>query len=202
VQPIPAKTPLPPPSTADFRDFKGDAKAIDNWVYENFKAWSDSLDPETRRSIEDYGGAGYKDLNYRLRAVSKGEKVIARPSADAAIERIKSSAIPLSSDVVLWRGADAKAFGDFKKVKGSVISAPAFTSTSLDQKVSEREQFMKGVLFKIKAPAGTPVVSVQAAASEGEGEREIVLMPDAKFRVLSVKQLYHDTQLVEIEVVP
>lgn len=141
-----------------------------------------TLTPEQKASIDWYSGAGYWQINPYLRTGKPigvaGDEILGRAldSIDGLEQHIRNiwgAAQPLKKGIVVYRGSK---YPDLKE--GDVFTEKGFTSTSIDQERSD-EQFGSS-MARILVRAGTPVVY------GNNYDREIMLMPNTKFRVTRV----------------
>lgn len=146
--------------------------------------WKAGLSDGEDRAMRFYQSPGYALMNGELRG---GKGSVDAPDADLkrarqATKNLKAAiakAPPLDEPLTVWRGMSAEHFGGPME-PGQSVSDRGFTSTALYRKgVASVAESGEQVVAEIRLPAGT-----RAAAGSA---RELVLPPDAEFRVVSKK---------------
>lgn len=173
----------------DYRDF---AEDIDNrdkmyalWPGEYHK----NLTPEQAQAVQTYTGKN-PIFNYSLINATLRKRTDMQTDNDVSrtVHHIVSSAKPLPTDLVLYRGVN-------KESPKGVFSHRGFTSGSLDPDQALR---FGNTLMRIRVPAGTPV-----AYGDYEQEQEIILMPNSRFkRTPDENSEWGGTPVSEVEYVP
>lgn len=140
-----------------------------------------------RAALEVYTGSGYQGINGYLRGRVRPSGAVREHVAqlDNLLARAK-----LPADAVLYRGVGADVVEAYRQQglrPGSVIFDPAFMSTSTD--VLEAGNFRNatsgGLLLRIRAPSGSPGLSVERISSAGTAEREVLLARGQRLKVVS-----------------
>lgn len=149
-----------------------------------YDGWKKDLTDGEDRAMRFYQSPGYALMNGELRG---GKGSVDAPEADLkrarqATKDLKTAigkAPPLDEPLTVWRGMSADHF-DGPIEPGQTVSDKGFTSTALYRKgVASVAEKGAQVTAEIRLPAGT-----KAAAGSA---RELVLPPDAQFRVVSKK---------------
>ena len=161
---------LPPPAGMT----KAEAK---EWLA-SIESLNPALTPEESAALEWYKGDGYYDINDDLREAGYSEDDRA-----ALIEQAIARG-QLDRPVTLFRGSDWDVF-DEDDLTGSIIEDAAFVSTSLVEKVAEAHA--QEIILEIRVPVGARALNMERWGVEGwlDGEGEILLQRDARFRVVS-----------------
>ena len=179
---------------SDFRRFT-DPADMDIWGFQRFSDWTTSLTRDEYDAIAYYTYAGYREINPRIWS---GQFTPGMPPAnrlDATInvltEAIRRSRLPepievtrdVKSLTAMGHGLDTLAIGDD-------LVMPAFTSTTLKPGGAGFEGGPDGARFVIRVPAGARGAYVNAAGrySSIPREKEFLMPPGARFRVVSVKK--------------
>ena len=135
----------------------------------------------------------------------RGEKLSAFDDLEVIRSDITniSTAIPKLPkwDEVVYRGMDTERFSSVDELNqffqemsnNSLVTMPAFTSTSINREVAER--FSKGrIIFKIKSRRGVYLGKFSSAG----GESEILFDKQSIFKIVNVQQEGF-TGLIELE---
>lgn len=146
--------------------------------------WKNNLTDGEDRAMRFYQSPGYQLMNGELRggkgSVDAPEKDLKRArQATKDLKAAIAKAPPLDEPLTVWRGMSARHFGE-PMAAGQTVTDRGFTSTALYRKgVASVAESGEQVTAEIRLPAGT-----KAAAGSA---REMVLPPDATFRVVSRK---------------
>jgi hypothetical protein len=115
---------------------------------------------------------------------------------DGAIEYAPSLNVPIT----VYRGVRGNGLDFFKSKRvGDVYSDKGFSSTSLDPAIGVKFADSRGILLRMKLPAGTKGVfpaSVTGMHSQFSREAEFLLPRDSKFRILSNEGKVWDVEVV------
>jgi hypothetical protein len=175
------------------------ARVIDNptkWGKEHYAKWAESLTPEERSAGKFYmTSPQFRDLNKELR--KPGSNRTGKAAMDKVgkplDEMIARSKLP--EPAVLFRGMQ----GNSPAVKalrkglesgtigpGSVITDPAYVSTSMREKpvMNDFANEKDAIVFRISAPKGAH--GAYMPAIESIGEDEVLLPRGSRFRIDSV----------------
>lgn len=146
-------------------------------------------------AISDYKGSGFGSINRQARKTGQ---------LDAKGKKIQSwlSRAELPEDVTLYRGVTAEYAAVLKSIldEGTVFRDRGFSSTSTSDAFAEN--WKKGhssgeLLLKIDAKKGQQGAAIKPAGAN-DGEYEILLQADSKFKVLS---LDFDKGFVHVELI-
>ena len=141
------------------------------------KEWSSGLSAEDKRSVYEYTGMAYGNINRVLRGLEDsfdpGNLENARN-----IHRVLSQA-EIPEDCVVYRGASESALGIARVLPdrllvGRTITDDGFMSTSLDR----GSAFSGKVLFEIDVPKGAAGAYVGDISAAGQYEREVLFDKD------------------------
>lgn len=155
------------------------------------KAYTTSLNKEQADALKEYSHNGYRQMNSFLRGGGNldGAGIVATRS-----KALIASMRPIPESVVVYRGINSER-PEFSK-KGKVITDKGFLSTSID--VSIAEAFSKTeqtTVARFTIPKG-----VKVGYANYQKEQEVILPPNAKFRVASTR-MKGKTRIVEMEYV-
>ncbi|MGA5033382.1 ADP-ribosyltransferase [Streptomyces cellulosae] len=149
----------------------------------------------------DYQGRAYRDMNSLLRSGTSPQRATldetrARISTLSDLIAIQE---PFTEDRALYRGTRQLRLG---LKPGDEFHDKGFASTSEDEDVAASMTGVGGSLFRIKAPSGTQALEV-AALGEDIGEREVILPPGTKFRVIAANEPEDPTQraVYDVEII-
>lgn len=169
-----------------YKDYQKSDAAVS--AHDRYKRdWKKTVTPEQLASVEFYRGAGHLIINPRLRennptyvarfVNSTKELQISEEKLKEHIANIRASAKPLPANLIVYRGTS-----DYKPDYeiGTVLKEKGFTSTSLSAMTVE-DSFASSGYLRIALPKGTPVTYGT------RDEKEIILMPNARFRVDSLE---------------
>lgn len=164
------------------------------------KAYRQGLTGPQQRAINEYANGDYKGINKYLR---DGGSLDGNSAFAHASKHILASMQPLPERVPAYRGINGtlKAF----QTPGALIQDKAFLSTSVDEGVAT--QFSKQSPRTIAAfyiPKGAKAAFANHRShGDKNGEREIILPPGAKFKVLGRRRsAVFKTWIVDMEYVP
>ena len=161
-------------------------------------AASTPVTPSQRASLRYYTGSDYMSINKCLRF-----NIGCTPSIQKHIAQGTAGMRPTTQNITTFRGTGFAAFGvsnvaELEAMIGQTVQEPGFSSTS----VLPGKAFGGSVAMQIEIPAGTPGAYV-GSFSHHKTEREFLLPPGTKFRIIEVKPGgYGSTALVRVEVVP
>lgn len=128
-----------------------------------------------REVIDDYMDAGHGAVNRALAGKPPGFDPTATDLTIA--QRIASLDRRASrrsrTEEVVYRGVDPSSFGvDPSKLQGKTLRVPTFMSTSKSFQTAAKPNFNRGLLLKLRAPAGTRRADL---SRENLDEREVIL---------------------------
>lgn len=187
----------PSPKDAFFRFAQ--TKVMEDWGKAHYARPLEELPHAEKIALKVYAGHNYKWMN----AILRGQPLVgeAKLPGGMSLESAKdyvaraaraTAAAKTPEPIVVHRGVKdmghvgRASVADFKP--GQVIADKAFVSTSLDQGVAARFASSDGknpVVFEIRTPAGASGVYLNAAElSEFTSERELLLPPGTKYRVV------------------
>ena len=164
----------------------------------NMVSASTPITPGQRVSLKYYTSNNYTKMNGCLRFNTGCTPQIKAHIADAA-----GGMRPTTQNITTFRGTGLQAFGvsniaQLENMIGKTITEPGFSSTS----ISPGSAFSGDVAMQIEIPAGTPG-SYVGNISHYQYEKEFLLPPGAKFRILEVKPASGGSKaFVRVEVVP
>ncbi|MFI6510121.1 ADP-ribosyltransferase [Streptosporangium sp. NPDC050855] len=171
-----------PPSAGTTKAAPRDKKFLDD----HYGSWRNSLSPAQDKAMRFYQSPGFALMNGQLRGLNSKDIKADVSFNDADLDRARkaskdlNSAIkkapPLTEPMTVYRGFSADQFGELKP--GQELSDKGFVSTSLTNDVGSVGRATRQATAEITLPKGT-----KAAAGSN---REMVLPPGSKFRVVSV----------------
>lgn len=182
--------PKPVPTVAGWQPLPADAvrrfaepAAMEEWGKKAYNEWARGLSHAEASALGRYTGSGYVDMNATLRDGKKpGES---SRLLDAALRRAS-----LPEPIEVRRGISnlPKMGYDINQIRfGDEITDKGFMSTTLKPE-ADFGGGAKGAWFTVRLPAGAPGAYVNASPqSSHEHEREFLLPPGSKFRVVEVK---------------
>lgn len=149
-------------------------------------------------AVVSYTGGGYKAINRCLRL---NKAFDCTPSVKGRIARATEAMRPTTEPITTFRGTELDMFGvssvsELESMTGDVVRDLGFSSTS----INPGSAFNGSVAMQIEIPPGTRGAYV-ANVSQFPGEREFVLAPGTRFRILEVVQDGSNAR-VRVEVVP
>jgi len=151
-----------------------------------------------RASLKYYTSNNYTKINSCLR-FNTG----CTPQIKAHIKNGTDGMRPTTQNLTTFRGTGLAAFGvnnisELEGMVGKTVTEPGFSSTS----ISPGSAFGGQVAMQIEIPAGT-MGSYVGNISHYKSEKEFLLPPGTKFRILEVKPASGGHKaLVRVEVVP
>lgn len=206
--PAPSPTPVPPkpssggtkPTATPFPVTPGSTTVThtEALALQNSMAAGAPLTPGQRSALTTYTGSKYGKINGCLR-YNTG----CTPGIKKTIANGTAAMRPTTQNITTFRGTSLSAFGvssiaQLEKMAGKTVTEPGFSSTS----ISPGSAFGGQVTMQIDIPAGTPGSYVDAI-SQHPGEKEFVLPPGTKFRIVQVKPANGGyNAVVHVEVVP
>jgi len=142
---------------------------------------------EELAALTSYTGSGYRSINGALRGVTPFTPEV-RDEIDALDQLIGRARLP--EETTLYRGVGPNMIERFRAEglrAGSVITDPAFMSTSLSMGAARQFQSeQEGAYFiRILAPAGGRGLNVERVSSFGEEEREVLFARGQRLKVVS-----------------
>lgn len=142
---------------------------------------------EELSALTSYTGSGYRTINGALRGTAPFTANV-RDEIDALDQLFERAR--LSEAATLYRGVGPNMVERYRAAGlrfGSVITDPAFMSTSLSKNAARQFQAeQEGAYFiRILAPAGARGLNVERVSSFGEEEREILLARGQRLKVIS-----------------
>lgn len=150
-------------------------------------------------ALRYYTGNDYHKINNCLRFNTS-----CTPDVKKRIAHATSAMRPTTQNITTFRGTSFSAFGvssvaELEAMVGQTVQEPGFSSTS----VSPGSAFSGSVAMQIEIPAGTPG-SYVGNISHYKSEKEFVMPPGMKFRIIEVKPggPLGKKALVRVEVVP
>jgi hypothetical protein len=157
---------------------------IKNDLLPKYEKWSDSLSEDEIKSLKDYTGAKYEEINKSLR--SDGDITDNIKNIDSALN---TSEIP--HNLITYRGIDNKEL--YNAIKsgnlsvGDVLEDKGFVSTSPRFGVSQQFLLKKSILLKIKCYAGSKGgYLIPQKLSLTHNEHEILLPRNSKFKITKI----------------
>ena len=156
------------------------------------------LTDEELEALQDYTGSGYLRVNDCLRGDDDSDDAVERTIAalDSAIAKAISS-----EDMTVYRGYDTRVasyLSNHVLKLGSVVTEPAFTSTSRTEiRARAFAEWPDGLVVRIKIPAGSNALDV-SPYSVNPDEDEILLPRGSSLKVVGYDKL---TKVIDAEVV-
>lgn len=153
---------------------------VDRWAVENFDGPLYSLPTNELRGLQEYTGGGYTEMNKFLRGNSKNLSSETKAAMEGAISALNRMSAPES--IVAFRGFQSFGiFNDLGSLKsGTVFQDNGFHSTAVDA----NKAFSGNIRVEVRIPKGTKGAYVDHISSN-QGEKEFLLPPGTKFRVVS-----------------
>lgn len=167
-------------------------------IAEDWGGWYDDLSAEELETLKNYSMTGYQSINDSLREGKTPDYRVT--TIDAALERGRLK------EQTVYRGVklDPETRAVFERSIGTVISDPAFVSTSRDK--HQAESFLgvigteRNVLMEIKVPNGAKG-AYMAPISEIRSEEEVLLPRNTLLRVTDVTTDEHGVMKVKADLV-
>ncbi len=182
--------PQPPPKTVD-----------SSFLQSHYSGWRSELSDSEEKGLHFYQSPGFALMNGQLRGQDANSLKSAEHASDKDLVRARKAskdltaairkAPPLPSSVTVYRGFDAKQFGDLEP--GQVVTDKGFTSTAITNDAGAVGRAGEVGQAEVLLPSGT-----KAAAGS---VRELILAPNSRFRVVSVQKTGKETH-VKLELVP
>lgn len=170
--------------TSDYQPARGEWKALSS-------KFAGRLTDDEKTALKGYSQYEYQQINAYLRTGSVTGIPLASEAKASALAAAMDSAIAkgsLPTETVLSRGAGSDKVDPALLKEGSTFTDKGFVSTSAKESFAASWAHATGgnkaVLFKITAPAGTPVAYMgKMAPSYEQKERELVLPRGSTFTV-------------------
>jgi len=143
------------------------------------------------RSLSDYVGSGYTQINGYLRVKAKGSNSRGEPfkmdiDLEQKIAALDALMTPSELDYAGYRGVRREFVKEIELLEvGDVFSMEGFTSVSRASRVSLQfagtGRLEGGVLFKFIVPKGTPMITTNSR------EAELILRSGHQFRIVKIE---------------
>lgn len=178
----PRPAPLPP---FEPRSWASPIEA-DSDLTEAYAEWAGSLSVREQKTLQDYKQIGYRSMNAWLR---EPELAPLSPASQRAVSRlsgaIRRATAPM--DLVVHRGVDAEEWAAWTGTEvGGHVQAKAFMSGSISRAVAERFAEGEARVVEIRVRQGyAGAAYVNRVPELLLEEREMILAPGARFKVIS-----------------
>lgn len=179
-----------PPLPADSALFQQISQKDIQAIQDRFPAWTSSQ----RDALHSYTGGGYHGMNdYLRRGGSLSDRTDVREAA--------SGMNPVPEPFLTRRGCDFRQFGlnsyeEAVGLIGKTVEDKGFLSTS----AAGKSAFSGTVSLEVEVAAGTRGAYVQSISSFSS-EREFIIAPGTKYKVLSVNRQGYQT-LIRVRTLP
>ncbi len=181
----------------------------------NYEEWKNNLTIAEKEVVLSYTGNGYKNINEILRDgeeaylnnfMYKGTPMEYKQKMIRHAKEMQQIVdnFEVKEDFITYR-AISGSFGDLGELKDVEVFDSGFMSTSIDQKVTK--DFAGGdsnVFFSIRVKKGTKVGAYLDELSDYSGEKEFLIKPNTKFKVINSheeKSDYGVNQYIELEAI-
>lgn len=185
-------------SVKDYLNKYGNStKSMNAWFQRWCSEWTKKITSEEQRGVRIYTGDSYKLMNAYLRgqktADEVGERII--NSIDMCASALEKAST--TRDMIVRRGDDYNMLEelgvDFSKanlenIKGSLLTAKAFFSTSPDP----HGGFDKSIEYIVKVPKGSQAMYVDSI-SINKGEKELLINRGGRY-ILEDVEYYDDNK--------
>lgn len=156
--------------------------------------WLSSLPVEDKDAVITYTGSSYIRMNKYLRLGDNSISDTLKAKIPKATRALEKAEVP--ENIVAFRGCSKSALKghDLDNLKGAIIEDKGFMSTSI---LTDRaKNFEKDVLYEIYVPKGYKGAGYVGNISNHGHECELLFKPNAKLRVLEVKDTRHKIHLI------